>query len=169
MSNGTPLTIVGNLTDDPELRFTPSGVAVAKFQVAVNRRTYDRQAGEWKESGTDFHRVTAWRTLAENVAGTLAKGMRVMVLGDLRSRSWDDTKTGEKRYGWEIEASAVGPDLTFATAVVSKVAKSSGAAPGDETWATASRTRPAAPAGADNGGQGGNGWGGQGPEGEPPF
>ncbi|MGW3985449.1 single-stranded DNA-binding protein, partial [Streptomyces mirabilis] len=122
-NNGTQLTIVGNLTDDPELRFTPSGAAVAKFTVAVNRRTYDRQAGEWKEAGTDFHRVTVWRTLAENAAGTLTKGMRVIVTGDLRSRSWDDTKTGEKRYGWELEAAAVGPDLTFATATVSKVAK----------------------------------------------
>ncbi|MET7575568.1 single-stranded DNA-binding protein [Streptomyces sp. NPDC005492] len=162
MSNTTtPITIVGNLTDDPELRFTPSGAAVAKFSVAVNRRTYDRQANEWRESGTDFHRVTVWRSLAENVAGTLSKGMRVMVVGDLKQRSWTDEKTSEKRSAWEIEGSAVGPDLTFATAVVSKVSKTGGSAPGDETWASASRTRPEVPAGA------GAGTGGY--SDEPPF
>ncbi|MFG2858585.1 single-stranded DNA-binding protein [Streptomyces mirabilis] len=143
-NNGTPITLVGNLTDDPELRFTPNGVAVAKWSVAVNRRTYDAQAGEWRDAGTDFHRVTAWRSLAENVAGTLSKGMRVVVVGDLRQRSWTDEKTNEKKSAWEIEASAVGPDLAFATATVSKVAKSNGAAPGDEAWESASRTRPAA-------------------------
>jgi single-strand DNA-binding protein len=153
-NNGTQITLVGNLTDEPELRFTPAGVPVVKFSVAVNRRTFDRQANEWKEAGADFHRVTAWRQLAENVAGTLSKGMRVILVGDLRQRSWDDSKTGEKRYGWEVEASAVGPDLTFATATVSKVAKTSGSAPGDDTWASASRTRPAAPAGAPAGGGG---------------
>ncbi|MDX2854590.1 single-stranded DNA-binding protein [Streptomyces sp. PA03-3a] len=169
MSNGTQITIVGNVTDDPELRFTPSGAPVAKFSVAVNRRTFDRQANEWKESGTDFHRVTAWRALAENVAETLQKGMRVVVVGDLRSRSWKDDKTGENRTGWELEAAAVGPDLSFATATVTKVAKSSpGAAPGDDAWASASRTRPPAPAGVAAGGQGGGEWS-QAPAGEPPF
>ena len=143
MSNGTQITLVGNLTDDPELRFTPNGVAVAKWSVAVNRRTYDAQSGEWRDTGTDFHRVTAWRSLAENVAGTLAKGMRVVIVGDLRQRTWTDEKTNEKRSAWEVEASAVGPDLAFATATVSKVAKTSGAAPGDETWESASRSRPA--------------------------
>lgn len=157
----TPVTIVGNLTDDPELRFTSSGVAVANFSVAVNRRQFDRQANEWKEAGTDFHRVTVWRSLAENVAGTLAKGARVIVVGDLKQRSWMDEKSGEKRSAWEVEGSAVGPDLTFATATVSKVAKSQGSAPGDDTWASASRTRPAVPAGV--------GAGGQASEQEPPF
>lgn len=150
-SNGsTPVTIVGNLTEDPELRFTPSGVAVAKFSVAVNRRTYDRQANEWKDGGADYHRVTAWRAVAENIAETLTKGMRVIVVGDLRSHSWTDSKTNEKRYGWEIDADAVGPDLSFATAKVTKTAKRTDGAP-DDPWATASRTRPtpaAAPAGA---------------------
>lgn len=143
MSNGTPISIVGNLTDDPELRFTANGIAVAKFTVAVNRRTYDAQAGEWKDTGADFHRVSVWRTLAEHVADTLAKGMRVLVIGDLRQRSWKDDKTGENRYAWEVDASAVGPDLTFATAKVSKVTRSNGSAPGDEAWESASRTRPA--------------------------
>ncbi|MFF6873690.1 single-stranded DNA-binding protein [Streptomyces sp. NPDC012450] len=158
--NGTQITLVGNLTDDPELRFTPSGVAVAKFSVAVNRRTFDRQTNQWKESGADFHRVTVWRTLAENVAGTLTKGMRVILAGDLRQRSWQDQKTGETRYGWEVTADSVGPDLAFATARVEKTSKSGGAAPGDETWATASATRPAAPA---------NGQASGGYQEEPPF
>ncbi|MFE5809449.1 single-stranded DNA-binding protein [Streptomyces sp. NPDC056491] len=165
MTNGTRITIVGNLTDDPELRFTPSGSAVAKFSVAVNRRTFDRQANEWKEAGADFHRVTAWRTLAENVAATLAKGTRVIVVGDLRQSSWKDDKTGETRYSWELAAEAVGPDLTFATATVAKVAKTSGSAPGDDAWATASRTRPAVPAGASVPAPAG----GQEPQAEPPF
>lgn len=150
--NGTTITIVGNLTDDPELRFTPSGQAVAKFSVAVNRRTFDAQANEWKESGTDFHRVTAWRYLAENIAGTLTKGMRVIVVGELRQRHWEDEKTSEKRSAWEVTASAIGPDLTFATATVSKSTKRE-AAPGDDAWASASRNRPA------DAGTASNGWG----------
>jgi len=169
MTNTTPVTLVGNLTDDPELRFTPSGAAVAKFRVAVNRRQFDRQANEWREAGTDFHRVTVWRALAENVAATLTRGMRVIVVGDLRSRSWDDAKTGEKQYGWEVTADAVGPELTWATATVEKTARTNGSAPGDDPWASASRTRPSAPAGAGavNGGQGQDG--GQGYSDEPPF
>jgi single-strand DNA-binding protein len=168
-SNGsTPITVVGNLTEDPELRFTPSGVAVAKFSVAVNRRTYDRQTNEWTDAGTDYHRVTAWRQMAENVAETLTKGMRVIVVGDLKSHSWTDTKTNEKRSGWEVDATAVGPELAFATAKVTKTARrdGAGAAP-DDPWATASRTRPtpaaagAAPAGA---GAGAGGY-----SDEPPF
>ncbi|MFE0778801.1 single-stranded DNA-binding protein [Streptomyces sp. NPDC058861] len=140
--NSTPITLVGNLTDEPELRFTPNGAPVAKFTVAVNRRTFDRQANEWRESGADFHRVTVWRGLAENVAATLSKGMRVIVSGDLRQRSWEDPKTKETRYGWEVTADAVGPDLSFATARVEKVAKNHAGAPGDDTWESASRTRP---------------------------
>ncbi|WP_331728331.1 single-stranded DNA-binding protein (plasmid) [Streptomyces goshikiensis] len=170
MNNGsTQITLVGNLTDDPELRFTPNGAAVVKFSVAVNRRTFDRQTNEWKEAGADFHRVTAWRSLAENIAGTLSRGMRVLVVGDLRQKSWKDDKSGETRYAWELEASAVGPDLTFATATVSKVGKTSGSAPGDDTWATASRTRPAAPAGAPAPAPAAAPAGAQAPQGEPPF
>lgn len=169
MTNGTPITLVGNLTDDPELRFTPSGAPVAKFSVAVNRRTFDRQANEWKEAGTDFHRVTVWRALAENVAGTLTKGMRVVVVGDLRQRSWTDEKTNEKRSAWEVEGSAVGPDLTFATATVTKTTRTQGSAPGDEAWATASRSRPPAPAGAPAGAGAANGQAQGGYSEEPPF
>lgn len=167
-TNGTPITIVGNLTDDPELRFTPSGAAVAKFSVAVNRRQFDRQANEWKESGTDFHRVSVWRDLAEHTAETLTKGTRVIVVGDLRQRTWTDEKTNEKRSAWEVTADSVGPDLTFATATVTKTTRTNGSAPGDDTWSTASRTRPAVPAGAGagaaNGAQGNGGY-----SDEPPF
>ncbi|MGC4979027.1 single-stranded DNA-binding protein [Streptomyces sp. DT199] len=166
MTNTTPITIVGNLTDDPELRFTPSGAAVAKFSVAVNRRQFDRQTNEWREAGTDFHRVSVWRDLAEHVAGTLTKGMRVIVVGDLRQRHWTDEKTNEKRSAWEVTADAVGPELTFATATVTKSARTQGAAPGDDTWSTASRTRPAVPAGA---GAPANGQAQGGYSDEPPF
>jgi single-strand DNA-binding protein len=164
--NGTPITIVGNLTDDPELRFTPSGAAVAKFSVAVNRRQFDRQANEWKEAGTDFHRVSVWRDLAEHTAETLTKGMRVIVVGDLRQRTWTDEKTNEKRSAWEVTGDAVGPDLTFATATVTKTTRTNGSAPGDDTWSTASRTRPAVPAGA---GAPANGQAQGGYSDEPPF
>ncbi|GGU53186.1 single-stranded DNA-binding protein [Streptomyces violascens] len=164
--NGTPITIVGNLTDDPELRFTPSGAAVAKFSVAVNRRQFDRQANEWKEAGTDFHRVSVWRDLAEHVAGTLTKGMRVIVVGELRQHSWTDEKTNEKRSAWEVTANSCGPDLTFATATVTKTTRTNGSAPGDDAWSTASRTRPAVPAGA---GAPANGQPQGGYSDEPPF
>ena len=145
----TPITIVGNLTDEPELRFTPSGAAVIKFSVAVNRRTFDRQTNEWKDAGTDFHRVTAWNQLAQNCAETLKKGTRVLVAGDLRQDHWEDEKTKEKRSGWTLTAQAVGPDLTWATAAVTKTKsnREGGAAP-DDPWNTASKQRPPAAAGA---------------------
>lgn len=141
----TPIHIVGNLTDDPELRFTPSGAAVVKFNVAVNRQRYDRQKNTWEDAGTDFHRVTAWNYLAQNCAETLSKGMRVVLVGELRQDHWTDEKTQEKRSGWGVTATAVGPDLTFATAKVTKTAKSGGIARGDapdDPWATASKERP---------------------------
>lgn len=141
---GTPVTIVGNLTGDPELRFTPTGDAVVKFSVAFNRRVFDRQANEWKDGTTDFHRVTAWRQLAQNIAETLTKGSRVIVQGDLRMRTWTDEKTNEPRSAWEITADAVGAELTWATATVKKTAKSAAnQAPPDDPWNTASRERPA--------------------------
>lgn len=166
--NSTPITIVGNLTDDPELRFTPSGAAVVKFSVAVNRRTFDRQTNEWKDAGADYHRVTAWRQLAENIAATLEKGARVIVTGDIRMRTWTDEKTQEKRSAWEVNAEAVGAELTWATAKVAKAAKRDQAAP-DDPWATGSK-QPPAPAAAGAWPQGS---GPRGPQGgysdEPPF
>lgn len=146
MINGTQVTIIGNLTDNPELRFTPSGVAVAKFSVAVNRRTFDRQTNEWKDSGADYHRVSVWRELAEHVADSLTKGMRVVVVGDLRMQTWEDRETKQPRQGWDINGEAVGAELTWATARVTKTSpgrREEG--PADDPWATGSTQRPAAP------------------------
>lgn len=145
--NEVPLTIVGNLTDEPELRFTPGGEAVVKFSVAVNRRTFDKQTQEWRDAEPSFYRVVAWRHLAEHVAESLRKGMRVIVTGGFRQHHWTDEKSGEKRSGWELQAAAAGPDLTYATATVTKTARAGGTAP-DDPWNTASRQRPAAAAAA---------------------
>lgn len=121
MSNGTtPITLVGNLTGDPEIRFTSSGVAVGNFSVAVNRKAFNQANKRWEDVGTDFHRVTVWRSLAENVAESLKRGDRVIVQGTLESSEYE-TKTGEKRISWEVTGYAVGPDLMFATANIKKV------------------------------------------------
>jgi single-strand DNA-binding protein len=135
------VTIVGNLTDDPELRYTPNGAAVAKFRVAVNRR-YKDQSGEWKDGDTSYFTVNAWRTLAENVAETLTRGANVIVVGRLQQRSWE-TQDGEKRTVIEIEADEVGPSLRWATAKVEKQGRSGG---GD--W-SASNERVSVGVGAD--------------------
>lgn len=118
------VTIVGNLTDDPELRYTPNGAAVAKFRVAVNRR-YKDQSGEWKDGDTSYFTVNAWRSLGENVAESLTRGANVIVVGRLQQRSWE-TQDGEKRTVIEIEADEVGPSLRWATAKVEKQSRSSG-------------------------------------------
>lgn len=120
MSNGTTnITIVGNVVDDPELRVTPKGIACANFSVAVNRKVFDPTTKKWEEQGTDFHRVNVWRSLAENVSGTLRKGDRVIVVGSLKSNTYED-REGNKRTAWEITATSVGPDLMFASADVRK-------------------------------------------------
>lgn len=164
MSGETQVTIVGNLTDEPELRFTPGGVAVVKFSVAVNRRQFDRQTNEWRDLDPDFHRVSAWRGLAENIAETLSKGSRVIVVGDLRQSHWTDTKTGEKRSGWDVQAQSVGADLTWATATITKTTKGSAGTAPDDPWNTASRTRPPVPAAQGAGAGAGTGY-----SDEPPF
>ncbi|HEX9891082.1 MAG TPA: single-stranded DNA-binding protein [Actinomycetota bacterium] len=128
MANENQVVIVGNLTDDPELRYTPNGAAVANFRVAVNRRFKDTD-GQWKEAETSFFRVNAWRTLAENSAESLTKGSRVLVVGRLRSRSWE-TQDGQTRTTVEIEADEVGPSLRWATAKVEKTAPRSGGGAG---------------------------------------
>ena len=135
------VTIVGNLTDDPELRYTPNGAAVAKFRVAVNRR-YKDQSGEWKDGDTSYFTVNAWRSLAENVAESLTRGANVIVVGRLQQRSWE-TQDGEKRTVIEIEADEVGPSLRWATAKVEKQGRSGG---GD--W-SASNDRVSVGVGAD--------------------
>lgn len=133
MSNSaTALTIVGNLVDDPEVRFTTKGVACANFSVAVNHKTFDATTKRWEDVRTDFHRVTVWRSLAENVAESLRKGDRVVVVGHLGSSQYED-REGNKRISWEITATSVGPDLMFASATPKKTeyhnAKKSGSKP----------------------------------------
>jgi single-strand DNA-binding protein len=121
----TQITLIGNLTNDPELRFTPSGAAVAKFTVASTPRYMDRQTNEWKDGDTLFLQCQIWRQAAENVAETLTRGMRVIVSGKLKQRSYE-TKEGEKRTVFEVEVDEVGPSLRNATAKVTKTTKQGG-------------------------------------------
>ncbi len=125
MAGETVITVVGNLTADPELRFTPSGAAVANFTVASTPRTFDRQSGEWKDGEALFLRCNIWRQAAENVAESLTRGARVVVQGRLRQRSFE-TKEGEKRTVVEMEVDEVGPSLRYATAKVNKVNRGGG-------------------------------------------
>ena len=119
MAGETTITIVGNLTADPELRFTPSGAAVANFTVASTPRTFDRQSNEWKDGETLFMRCSIWRDAAENIAESLHRGTRVIATGRLKSRSYD-TKEGEKRTVIELDVDEVGPSLRYASAKVTK-------------------------------------------------
>ncbi|MFF2014025.1 single-stranded DNA-binding protein [Streptomyces sp. NPDC058195] len=119
MAGETVLTFTGNLVDDPELRFTPAGHAIAKFRVASTPRTFDKSANEWRDGVAVFLTVTAWRSLGENAAGSLTRGMRVIVHGALKQRSYED-REGVKRTVYEIEAEDVGPSLKTATAAVTK-------------------------------------------------
>ncbi|GHG59240.1 hypothetical protein GCM10012320_33280 [Sinomonas cellulolyticus] len=125
MAGETTITVIGNLTNDPELRFTPSGSAVANFTVASTPRTFDRQANEWKDGETLFLRASIWREAAENVAESLTKGMRVIVTGRLKSRSYE-TKEGEKRTVIELEVDEIGPSLRYASAKVNRTQRSGG-------------------------------------------
>jgi single-strand DNA-binding protein len=119
MAGETTITLVGNLTADPELRFTPSGAAVANFTVASTPRTFDRQTNEWRDGDAMFLNCAVWRQAAENVAESLQKGMRVIVQGRLRSRSYE-TREGERRTVFEIDVDEIGPALKYATAKVSR-------------------------------------------------
>jgi single-strand DNA-binding protein len=121
----TQITIVGNLVDDPELRFTPAGQAVARFRVASTPRFRDNATGEWKDGDSLFLTCNVWRQAAENVAESLQRGMRVIVSGRLRQRSYE-TKEGEKRTVYEVEADDVGPSLRNASAKVNRVARTGG-------------------------------------------
>jgi single-strand DNA-binding protein len=157
MAGETVITVVGNLVDDPELRFTPSGAAVANFRIASTPRTFDRQANEWKDGEALFLSCSVWRQAAENVAESLTRGMRVVVQGRLKARSYE-TREGEKRTVFEIEVEEVGPSLKYATAKVTRAQRSSAGGGGfsggggDDPWAS----QGAAPAQ-----QGGGSWGGQ--------
>jgi len=166
----TVITLVGNLVDDPELRFTPSGAAVAKFRMASTPRYLDKQTNEWKDGESLFLSVNVWRQAAENVAESLQRGMRVIVQGRLKQRSYE-TKEGEKRTVYEVEADEVGPSLRSASAKVTKTQRGGGgfgASSGttdNDPWASAAPA--AAPAQASGGG--GGGWNTPGASDEPPF
>ncbi|WP_306322714.1 MULTISPECIES: single-stranded DNA-binding protein [unclassified Streptomyces] len=199
MAGETVITVVGNLTDDPELRFTPSGAAVANFTIASTPRMFDRQTNEWKDGDALFLRASIWRQAAENVAESLTRGMRVVAQGRLRQRSYE-TQQGEKRTVVELEVDEIGPSLRYATAKVTKTPGrggqgggggfggggqqqggggwgggpggqqgGQGGAPANDPWATG------APAGGGQQGGGGGGWGGSsggsggGYSDEPPF
>jgi single-strand DNA-binding protein len=164
MAGETVITVVGNVTDDPELRFTPGGAAVANFTVASTPRTFDRQSNEWKDGDTLFLRCSVWRQAAENVAESLHRGTRVVVQGRLKQRSYE-TREGEKRTVVELEVEEVGPSLKYATAKVARVQRSGGGGGygsqgggGDDPWAS-SPAQGGQP--ARQGGQGGQAWGGQ--------
>jgi single-strand DNA-binding protein len=129
MAGETVITVVGNLVDDPELRFTPSGAAVANFRLASTPRTYDRQSGEWKDGETLWLGCSVWRQAAENVAESLTKGTRVLVQGRLKSRQYE-TREGEKRTVFEIDVDEIGPSLRNATAKVNKTTRSGGGSSG---------------------------------------
>ncbi len=152
MAGETVITLVGNLVDDPELRFTPSGAAVASFRVASTPRTYDKQSGDWKDGETLFLTCSAWRQLGENVAESLQRGSRVIVSGRLKQRSYE-TREGEKRTVFEIDVDDVGPSLRNATAKVTKASRSGGGF-GDQGGSGGS-------GGSSGGGGGGGGGGGQ--------
>ncbi|MDG4804045.1 MULTISPECIES: single-stranded DNA-binding protein [Micromonospora] len=165
MAGDTTITVIGNLTDDPELRFTPSGAAVAKFRVASTPRFMDKASGEWKDGEPLFLSCTVWRQAAENVAESLQRGARVIVSGRLRQRSYE-TREGEKRTVIELEVDEIGPSLRYATAKVQKMSRSGGGGGGfgggggggqgggggnfDDPWASA------APAPSRAGSGGGN-------------
>ncbi len=163
----TTITLIGNLVDDPELRFTPSGAAVAKFRVASTPRYLDKATNEWKDGESLFLQCNIWRQAAENVAETLTKGMRVILTGRLKQRSYE-TKEGEKRTVFEVEVDEVGPSLRNATAKVTRTQRAAGGNGGggfsapaadfnEDPWAAAS-TSPA-----------GGGWGSPSTTDEPPF
>jgi single-strand DNA-binding protein len=167
-----PVTIVGNLTNDPELRFTPSGAAVASFTVASSTRVLDKQTNEWKDGDTTFLRCNVWRQYAENVAESLQRGMRVIVNGRLKQRSYE-TKEGEKRTVYEVEVDDVGPALRYATAKVTKVSRGGPGAGGGFGGGSSSETAAddpwSTPAAGSTAGSSSWGGGGSPSTDEPPF
>ena len=147
MAGETPITVIGNLTADPELRFTPSGAAVANFTVASTPRTFDKQTNEWKDGEALFLNCSVWRQAAENAAESLVRGMRVIVSGRLKARSYE-TREGEKRTVFEIDVDEVGPSLKYATAKVQKTTRQGGGGGGgggfgggDDPWSSQSQGR----------------------------
>ncbi|MFH9957125.1 single-stranded DNA-binding protein [Streptomyces roseolus] len=195
MAGETVITVVGNLVDDPELRFTPSGAAVAKFRVASTPRTFDRQTNEWKDGESLFLTCSVWRQAAENVAESLQRGMRVVVQGRLKQRSYEDNQ-GVKRTVFELDVEEVGPSLRNATAKVTKTTgrggqggggfggggqqggggwggnsgggqQQGGGAPSEDPWASGGSSSGGGQQAGGGGGWGGNSGGGY--SDEPPF
>jgi len=173
----TQITIAGNLVDDPELRFTPAGQAVARFRVASTPRFRDNSTGEWKDGDSLFLTCNVWRQAAEHVAESLTRGMRVIVSGRLRQRSYE-TKEGEKRTVYEVEVDDVGPSLRNASAKVNRVARGSGGYGGQGGSGGSGPGGPGGSGGRPSGGHGSSGggdadpWASDGPGGysdEPPF
>ncbi|WP_061963279.1 MULTISPECIES: single-stranded DNA-binding protein [Demequina] len=160
MAGDTQITVVGNLTGDPELRFISSGAAVANFTVASTPRTFDRQSNEWKDGETLFMRCSLWREAAENVAESLTKGMRVIVTGRLVSRSWETN--GEKRTVTEMQVDEVGPSLRYATAKVTRTQRSGGQGGGGNFGGGGGSSAPA-------GGSANDPWASAPASDEPPF
>lgn len=157
MAGETQITVIGNLTGDPELRFIQSGATVVNFTVASTPRTFDRQSNEWKDGETLFMRCSLWREAAENVAESLTKGMRVIVTGRLVSRSWE--ANGEKRSVMELQVDEVGPSLRYATAKVTRTQRSGGGG----------GFGGGAPSGAPAGGADNDPWASAPASDEPPF
>src|SRR5215212_1263789 len=155
MAGDTTITVIGNLTDDPELRFTPSGAAVAKFRVASTPRTMDRQSGEWKDGEPLFLQCNVWRDAAEHVAESLQRGARVIVQGRLRQRSYE-TREGEKRTVYELEVDEIGPSLRYATAKVQRMNRSGGGGGFGASGGGGGNRQPSSGGSGSNSGGGGN-------------
>lgn len=174
MAGETIITLVGNLTDDPELRFTPSGAPVANFRVASTPRTFDRQTGEWKDGDPLFLSCAVWRQAAENAAESLQRGMRVIVTGRLKQRSYE-TRDGQQRTVVELDVDEIGPSLKYATAKVTRTQRSGGgfggqAGPaGGDPWSTAPAGQPAGGQAGGPSAPQGDPWAGGEPADEPPF
>ena len=158
MAGETVITVVGNLTADPELRFTPNGAAVANFTVASTPRTFDRQSNEWKDGETLFLRCSIWREAAENVAESLTKGMRVVAQGRLKSRSYQD-REGNNRTSWEMDVDEVGPSLKYATAKVTRSQRGGGGFGGGQPSGGGPQGGGFPDGGGFGGGQQSGGWG----------
>jgi single-strand DNA-binding protein len=181
MAGETPITVIGNLTADPELRFTPSGAAVANFTVASTPRTFDRQTNDWKDGESLFLNCSVWRQAAENAAESLVRGSRVIVSGRLKARSYE-TREGEKRTVFEVDVDEVGPSLRYATAKVTKASRGGGGGQGggygggDDPWSSGGSGQGGSGGSGGGyggsqggqGGQGGGGWGGSGGSGSGP-
>ena len=171
MAGETIITVVGNLTDDPELKFTPSGAAVANFTVASTNRVFDKQSGDWKEGDTLFLRCAAWRQLAENVAESLTKGTRVLVTGPLKVRQFE-RQDGSRGTSVEMNVDEIGPSLRYATAKVTRASRSGGDAGGNSGGAPAAQTSNNSwPSGGQQSPAGGaaDPWSGGASSDEPPF